>query len=137
MKHIIATIALAGLFAGCNKKGQDFKIKSVTLTAHRAIQYPQQLLRFRFLDGADSSQVIGVTSGYPANLPLPVTLLVEPAFKLKLYKNPCYVQLWGDSTGLIGSCRVNMDNYKIIFPLEMDVANDDLKATLTGKWDQE
>jgi hypothetical protein len=137
MKHITATIALVLLFISCNKKGQDFKINTVTLTAHRPLQYRQELLYVRFLDGADSQQVLGVTSGYPANLPLPATLLVNPAFKLRLYKQPCYVQLWGDSTGLIGSCKVNMDDYKIIFPLEMEVANADMKVTLHGKWDQE
>jgi hypothetical protein len=30
-----------------------------------------------------------------------------------------------------------MDNYKIIFPLEMDVENEDMKVSLAGKWDQE
>jgi hypothetical protein len=137
MKHIIATIALVLVLTSCNKKGQDFKIRSVTLLAHRSLQYPQELLRIRFLDGADSQKVIGVTSGYPANLPLPTTMLVDPAFRLRLYSQPCYVQLWGDSTGLIGSAKVNMDEYKIIFPLEMKVENADMKVTLTGKWDQQ
>jgi hypothetical protein len=137
MKQVIAALALAGLLVSCNKTKQDFKINTVTLIAHRPVQHPQELLYLRFLDGADSSQVIGVTSGYPANLPLPATLLVTPAFRLQLYRNPCYVQLWGDSTGLIGSCRVNMDNYKIIFPLEMDVENAEMKVSLAGKWDQD
>jgi len=30
-----------------------------------------------------------------------------------------------------------MDNYKITFPLEMEVENEDLKVTLNGKWDQQ
>jgi hypothetical protein len=137
MKYIIATIALVMVLTSCNKKGQDFKIKSVTLLAHRPLQYQQELLRVKFLDGADSQKVIGVTSGYPVNLPLPATMLVDPSFKLKLYHQPCYVQLWGDSTGLIGTCKVNMDDYKIIFPLEMEVVNSDMKVTLTGKWDQQ
>ena len=137
MKHIIATIALVMVLISCNKKGQDFKIRSVTLLAHRPLQYPQELLQVKFLNGTDSQKVIGVTSGYPANLPLPATMLVDPSFKLKLYKQPCYVQLWGDSTGLIGSVKVNLDDYKIIFPLEMEVGNQDMKVTLTGKWDQQ
>ena len=137
MKSTIATISLGMVLISCNKKGQDFKIKSVTLLAHRALQYPQELLRFKFLDGADSQKVVGVTPGYPANLPLPATMLVDPAFRLKLYSQPCYVQLWGDSTGLIGSVKVKMDDYKIIFPLEMELTNRDMKVTLTGKWDQQ
>ena len=137
MKDIIATIALVMVLTSCNKKGQDFKIRSVTLLAHRPLQYQQELLRVKFLDGADSQKVIGVTSGYPANLPLPATMLVDPSFKLKLYSQPCYVQLWGDSTGLIGTVKVNMDDYKIIFPLEMEAGNSDMKVTLTGKWDQQ
>jgi len=137
MKYIIATIALVMVLTSCNKKGQDFKLRSVTLLAHRPLQYQQELLRVKFLDGADSQKVIGITSGYPANLPLPATMMVDPSFKLKLYRQPCYVQLWGDSTGLIGTCKVNMDDYKIIFPLEMEVANSDMKVTLTGKWDQQ
>ena len=137
MKHILAAIALVLVFISCNKKGQDFKIKSVTLLAHRPLQYPQELLRVRFLDGTDSQKVIGITAGYPANGPLPATMLVDPAFRLKLYSRPCYVQLWGDSSGLIGSAKVNMDDYKIIFPLEMELENADMKVTLTGKWDQQ
>ncbi|MBO9202376.1 MULTISPECIES: hypothetical protein [Niastella] len=137
MKYIITALALTAILVSCNKKGQDFKIKSVTLLKHRPLQYPQELLRVKFLDGADSQKVIGITSGYPANLPLPATMLVDPAFKLKLYSQPCYVQLWGDSTGLIGSSKVNMDDYKIIFPLDMEVENEDMKVTLTGKWDQQ
>ena len=137
MKYIIVTTALVMVLLSCNKKGQDFTIRSVTLLAHRPLQYPQELLRVKFLDGADSQKVIGVTSGYPASLPLPAMMLVNPAFRLKLYRQPCIVQLWGDSTGLIGSVKLNMDDYKIIFPLEMEVANQDMKVTLTGKWDQQ
>ncbi|OQP52651.1 hypothetical protein A4H97_25365 [Niastella yeongjuensis] len=137
MKHIITIIALVLTLISCNKKGQDFKIKSVTLLAHRPLQYTRELLRVRLLDGVDSQKVIGETAGYPASLPLPATLLVNPAFQLKLYSQPCYVQLWGDSTGLIGTAKLNMKDYKIIFPLEMEVGNADMKVTLTGKWDQQ
>jgi len=43
--------------------------------------------------------------------------------------------LWADSTGLISSQKMNMDSYKIIFPLEMDVKNKDMDVTLSGNWD--
>lgn len=124
------------LFSSCSKENQEFKIKTVTLNSHQEGKYPQELLRVRFLDGSDTQHILGVTSGYPANLPLPVVLSVTPAFKLKLYKQPCYVQIWGDSTGLIGSCKVNMDKYKIIFPLEMEVQSPGINVTLSGQWGQ-
>lgn len=109
MKHIRLALILVILFSSCSKENQEFKIKTITLNSHREGKYSQELLRVRFLAGSDSQRILGVTSGYPANLPLPVALSVTPAFKLKLYKQPCYVQLWGDSTGLIGSCKVNAE----------------------------
>jgi hypothetical protein len=135
VKHILLIAGLVALFTGCNKEDQAFKLKTVTVNAHRAGNYSRELLSIRIVDAADTAHVLGATKGYPANLPLPVTLSVSPDFKWELYKQSFYVQLLGDSTGLIGSCRVNMDNYKIIFPLEMEVENEDMNVTLSGKWD--
>ncbi|HEU4551283.1 MAG TPA: hypothetical protein VFS25_00550 [Chitinophaga sp.] len=135
VKHILFTAGLVALFTGCNKDDQAFRLKTVTLNAHREGKYPGELLSIRIVDAADTAHVLGTTKGYPANLPLPVTLSVSPNFKWELYKQSFYVQLLGDSTGLIGSCKVNMDNYKIIFPLEMEVESEAVNVTLSGKWD--
>lgn len=136
MKHLLFALILVILISGCSKKNEEFKIATVTLNGHQTGKYPQELLSVRFLDGTDSQRVLGVTSGYPANLPLPATLAVDPGFKIQLYKQPCYVQVWGDSSGLIGSVKVNMDLYKIIFPLEMEVKDAGMDVTLSGQWVQ-
>jgi len=132
--QLILTLMLP--FFSCSKKNQEFKIKTVTINDYQGGKYPQELLHIRFLDGADSQHVLGMTAGYPAWLPLPAVLSVEPAFHIQLYKHPCYVQLWGDSTGLIGSYKMNMDKYKIIFPLEMEAKGTGMDVTLNGSWGQ-
>lgn len=130
MKHSLFFVLL---LAGCSKKNKEFTLKSVTLNSHAAAS-PSELLYVRFLDGADTQHVLATTTAYPAGLPLPAVLSVHPAFELPLYKHPFFVQLWGDSSGLIGTAKIDMDEYKIIFPLEMEVKSADLDVTVSGAW---
>lgn len=122
------------LLFGCSKKNKEFTLKTVTLNSHRALTSPSEPLRIRFLDGADTQHILATTAAYPASLPLPAVLSVHPAFQLPLYKHPFFVQLWGDSTGLIGTAELDMDDYKIIFPLEMEIKGADLDVTVSGGW---
>jgi hypothetical protein len=137
MKHTILILISLWLLCSCNKESQDFRVKAVTINSYRPTQYPHETLRVRFLDDEHTGHVLGVTDGYPASLPLPAKLNVNPAFKLKLYKQPCVIELWGDSTGLIGSAKMNMSNYKIVFPLEMEVESENFRLSVSGKWDQQ
>lgn len=136
MKQLILVFIIAIASSACSKQNQHFKAKSVTLNGHEILNYPHELLRLRFLDGLDSTKVLGSTTGYPADLPLPAVLAINPGFTIQLYKDPCYVQLWGDSSGLIGTAKVNMNHYKIIFPLEMEIKSAGFDVTLAGVWDQ-
>lgn len=54
---------------------------------------------------------------------------------MTLYHKSYRVQLYGDVSGLIGACSVNMDEYKIIFPIDMEVKNDSLSISMTGSWE--
>lgn len=130
MKHSLFFILL---LVGCSKKDKEFTLKSVTLDNHGAASTSERLT-VRFLDGADTQHVLATTTAYPASLPLPAVLSVHPAFQLPLYKHPFFVQLWGDSSGLIGTAEIDMDEYKIIFPLEMEVKSADLDVTVSGTW---
>ncbi len=137
MKHTLLLLTSLWLLCSCNKESQDFRVKAVTLSSYHRTKYPNEKLYVRFLDKEHTGHVLGATDGYPASLPLPVKLNVNPAFKLKLYKQPCFIELWGDSTGLIGSTRMNMGHYKIIFPLEMEVEGENFQLSVGGKWDQQ
>lgn len=136
MKYTLLILISGGLWCSCNKNSQDFRVKAVTINSYYKTQYPHETLHVRFLDNENSGHVLGTSDGYPATMPLPVKLNVNPAFKLKLYKEPCFIELWGDSTGLIGSGKMNMSSYKIVFPLEMEVENENFNVSVSGKWDQ-
>jgi hypothetical protein len=135
MKYITLLAIMVLSITACQKDDQNFKLKTVTINTYSKKDLPLQRVYVRIIDAADTQRVIGTSASYPSNLPLPVTLAVASSLKQALYKNTCLVQLWGDSTGLLGSQKMTMDNYKIIFPLEMDVDNEDMDITLSGNWD--
>ncbi|MES2064683.1 MAG: hypothetical protein V4456_22385 [Bacteroidota bacterium] len=135
MKYItLLAIIILGITA-CQKDDQNFKLKTVTINAYTRKDLPLQHIYVKIVDAIDSQRVIGISASYPSNLPLPVTLGVTSSLKQALYKHACLVQLWGDTAGLLSSKRMDMDNYKIVFPLEMDVENEEMNITLSGKWD--
>ncbi|WPU96237.1 hypothetical protein SNE25_11980 [Mucilaginibacter sabulilitoris] len=135
MKYITLAAIIALCITACRKDDQNFKLKTITINAYTKKDLPLQRIYVRIVDAADTQRIIGISAAYPSNLPLPVTLGVTSAMKQALYKNTCRVLLYGDSTGLLSSQKMNMDNYKIIFPLEMDVKNEDMDITLSGSWD--
>lgn len=135
MKHIILAFLLVVGISACSKKDENFKLKTVTLTAYKGKTLSQQHIYIRIVDAGDTTRVVAKSSSYPSDLPLPATLGLESAVKQPFYKNTCYVQLWGETDGLISAVKVNMDKYKIIFPLAMEVGNEVFDATLSGSWD--
>ncbi|MFS2188881.1 hypothetical protein ACCC92_19535 [Mucilaginibacter sp. Mucisp84] len=135
MKYITLLAIIIVSITACQKDNQNFKLKTVTINAYTNKSSELQHVYVRIVDAADQQRVIGKSDSYPSNLPLPVTLGITSSLKQALYKQTCIVQLWADSTGLISSQKMNMDSYKIIFPLEMDVKNKDMDVTLSGNWD--
>jgi hypothetical protein len=135
MKYITLLAIIIVSITACQKDNQNFKLKTVTINAYTNKNSELQHIYVKVVDAADNQRVIGKSASYPSTLPLPVTLGITSSLKQALYKQTCIVQLWADSTGLISSQKMNMDSYKIIFPLEMDVKNKDMDVTLSGNWD--
>lgn len=135
MKYLSLLAFLVLNITACRKDNQNFKLKTVTINAYPRKNLPLQHIYVRIVDAADTALVLDKSDLYPSNLPLPVVLKVSLGMKKMLYKNSCVVQLWGDLSGLLSSEKLNMTNYKIIFPLEMDVENREMNVKLSGSWD--
>jgi len=124
---------LAVVLAGCTKENRTFTLKTIKLNDYKRTNLPAQKLYLEFFDD-DIAAPLAHTELYPNTLPLPATLNVYPPAPMTLYKKGYHVQLWGDSTGYISSCHIDMDDYKIIFPIDMDVKSDSLNVDLMGSW---
>ena len=126
-------ICLVLLCAGCQKENIDFTLKSVRLNDYRDTDLPVQQLYLKICED-DTAVVLAHTNKYPSNLTLPATFSVHPAIPMPLYRKHYRFQLWGDVSGYIGGCRVEMDEYKIVFPIDMEVKNDSLSISISGSW---
>lgn len=131
MKKILA-ILLAISLTGCNKDNKTFTLKTIRLNDYRKVNDWPEKLYLKVLN--DQAIPLAQTEGYPNYLILPATFNVLPVASMTLYNRSYTVQLWGDSTGYISSCQINMDDYKIIFPIDMEITNDSLRISVTGSW---
>ncbi len=128
---------LAGLLtlalAGCTKESKTFTLKTVRLNEYRRMGFPAQKLHLEVF-GENNPDPLANTGYYPADLTLPASFKMYPSLPMNLYSDAYEVQLWGDSSGHIGTCRINMEEYKIIFPIDMEVKNDSLNISIIGSW---
>lgn len=134
MKKIFLLCVFAASFFSCDKKDKEFELKSIKLISYDNTNLPIQNLQFQIVQAEDDTTILTSTEIYPNNLPLPIVLGTKTSLSSQLYKNSYIIQLWGDSTGLIGSARVKMSNYKIIFPIEMEVESERMTISLSGSW---
>jgi hypothetical protein len=134
MKQLFLVILTGLIFIGCDKNHKEFTLKTIKLNSYKSINLPAQNLSFRIVQGINTQTPLAATDTYPTKLPLPVTLAVTPSLSAKLYSQSYSIQLLGDSTGLIGSCTVDMDQYKIIFPIEMEIENEEMNISISGSW---
>ncbi len=124
---------MATLFAGCTRDDISFSLKTIRLNNYERKTTVHQKLHLEVFDD-NKSVALASTDLYPSDLTLPASFKVDPAVPMALYKKAYHVQLWGDSTGYIGSCQINMDEYKIVFPIDMEVKNDSLNISIMGSW---
>ncbi|MBL7711760.1 MAG: hypothetical protein JNL13_04825 [Chitinophagaceae bacterium] len=132
--HRIRTILylLPVLLSGsCTRQHKIFTLKTIRLNDYRQAKRPAQKLHLEVVEG---NTLLAHTAPYPSELTLPVSFKAEPAARLSLYSKTYSIQLHGDSSGLIGSCNVTMEEYKIIFPIDMEVRNDSLSVSILGSW---
>ncbi len=132
MKRALAVLLLAVSLISCTKDNKIFNLKTIRLNECRQINKQTERLYLKIFDA--HAVFLTQTESYPNDLPLPVTLKVKPNIPMALYKGSYFIQLWGDTTGYISSCRINMDEYKIIFPIDMEVKSDSLIISLQGSW---
>lgn len=132
MKNIVVLL-FAILFAGCAKDNKTFSLKVIRLNDYRQTNLPDQKLHLELIEDGTSA-VLARTDSYPSDLTLPATFNVHPSVPMMPYSKTYRIQLWGEVTGYMGSCRINMDEYKIIFPIDMEVAGDSLNVSIAGSW---
>jgi len=132
MKTILIAL-LAFMIAGCAKENKTFSLKTIRLNDYTKTADTAQQLYLEIFD-ANSSTPLARTGLYPAGLPLPATLKVYPVLPLKLYKEACHIELWSNVSGYISSCDLHMSEYKIIFPIDMEVKSDSLNVSVMGTW---
>ena len=125
-------LLLVVLFAGCKKEDSVFTLKTVKLNKYPHTSISQRLYLKVFNENLNT--VLSQTDVYPSDLTLPASFSITPQISLKPYKEHYRFELWGDVSGLIGSCQMNMDDYKIIFPIDMEVKSDSLIISATGSW---
>ncbi|WP_142688608.1 hypothetical protein [Chitinophaga polysaccharea] len=128
-------LLIALLLLSCNKDNKEFTLKAIKLNSYKMPANAAEHLFLKILDISHPGDPLAVTRSYPAQLTLPATFSVSPAVKWKLYRKGYHIELWGDSTGRIGACDVNMEEYKIIFPIDMEVKSDDLNVSIMGSWE--
>lgn len=132
-RKLIYLLACLLIFVGCKKTDKIFTLKTIQLNHYSAHQTNEELLWLKVLD-TDLVTVLAETDRYPSKYTLPARFAIHPSLPLPLYAQHYTIQLWGDSTGLLGECIVDMDDYKIVFPIDMEVDSETLGVSIQGSW---
>lgn len=126
-------LTVLSLFS-CGNDDRIFQLKTVKLIGYeRRESLPEQNLYIKiFKDDIPTS--IAQTEIYPGSLPLPAVFKVYPSPEMNLYAELYHMELWGDVTGYIGNCSVDMAHYKIVFPIDMEVKGERVEISMQGSW---
>jgi hypothetical protein len=134
LKWKLAAITILISLASCTKDNKIFSLKTIRLNDCRSANIHIQKVYFKVFTDNNMATPLTTTDVYPGYLTLPATFKVAPTLQMTLYSKTYYVQLWGDSTGYIGACKIIMADYKIMFPIDMEVKNDSLNISIMGSW---
>lgn len=134
-KKLLYLLPFIFLLFSCNKEDYIFHLKSVKLNEYSQRNHLSEQKLYVKVFSNESAIALAQTDGYPSNLPLPATLKMYPAVDMNLYDSPYYLELWGSEQGYIARCDINMDDYKIIFPIDMEVENEELNVSILGSWE--
>lgn len=135
IRIILITSFFSMAFISCKKDRYIFTMKSIRLNSFQKSKFPSQSLSVKVVYTDNPGMVLGSTESYPGNLTLPVILAVNPRPQIHLYKEHITIQLWGDSTGLIASSDMDMKEYKIIYPIDMETKSDSVSFSVMGSWE--
>lgn len=120
----------------CKKKEKiEFTLNNLTLKSIKQDNLPSQKLYIKvlMLDNI-TEEVLATTNKYPGEYTLPVKYGLENPVKMNFYKHTYAVALYGDSSGYIEKNTVNINDYKILYPLDMETKNNGLEIVLSGTW---
>lgn len=134
MKYILISFcAVLFISTSCKKKKEriEFTLKSLTLKAFEKESLPEQNVYLKVLQ---EGTVLAETYNYPSKYTLPAKFGLEQSVQMNFYKNDYTVELWGDSSGYIGSNPIHLEDYKIIYPLDMETENNGIEIVLSGTW---
>ena len=135
-KKIISFFLVSSLFFlfSCQNDDRTFQLDTVKLEQfEKEKSLPEQKLFIKVFK-EESKISIAETELYPSDLPLPATLKMYPSPEMNLYVTSYHLELWGNITGYIDRCSVHMDDYKIIFPIDMEVKGEHLEISMQGSW---
>jgi len=134
MKKIFILVLCLSATLGCKKDRYEFTLKAVKLNSFHKKHHFSENLFIKIVEPSDTTSVLATTDIYPGNITLPATYAVHPGLLRHLYVNPVTLQLWGDSSGFISSNTLDMKEYKIIYPIDMEVENEEVSFSLLGSW---
>lgn len=110
-------------------------MKTIQLHSYDKTQVSDQNLFIKVVDN-NLSTVLAITDNYPSRWTLPATFIIKSKPQLHLYNNEhISVQLWGDSSGFIGSSTIHMKEYKIQFPIDMETKEGTTSFSIAGTWE--
>lgn len=135
INNLLLPVLCILILTGCKKDRYVFTLKNVKLNEYHKSGYPVQNLFIKIVSADNANNALATTEEYPGQLPLPVTFGIHPSARIHLYRDRIAVQLWGETSGLIASSTVDMKEYKIIYPIEMETENDAVSFTLLGSWE--
>lgn len=134
MKKLFFSLLILFLMS-CTNDNNIFTLKTIKLNDfERRTTLPAQKLYFKVFKN-DSEIPLTETGFYPSNYAMPSTFKVFPSVGMQLYGKAYNVQLWSETDGYLGRCDIDMDKYKIIFPIDMEVENDSLNIAIQGNWE--
>jgi hypothetical protein len=138
MKQSFLYIGLAGfllVLTSCKKKKDiNFTLTQLTVNNFPEEQYPAQNISVKVVCISENDTLLAQTGVQSSKYSLPAVYTVEPKLIMNFYHNDYVVQLWGDSSGLMGSNPIHLKDYKIIYPIEMETENNGVTIGLKGTW---
>lgn len=135
MNKIIFFLLCIVFATSCKKDRYIFTMKTVKLIGYDKEKFPEQNLYIKVIDTYPSN-VLATSETYPSKQTLPATFNLSPHPEVHLYKNKnITIQLWGDISGYMESSTINMKEYKIIFPIDMETEEGETKFGVAGTWE--
>lgn len=135
LKQIIIILFMTASVMSCSNEDNTFHLNTVKLIEYSQRESISEQRIFIKAFSNDSPEPLAQTEKFSNALPMPITLKMHPKAEMNLYGKDYHLELWGEVSGFIGRCDIDMDNYKIVFPIDMEIEGEELTASIQGGWD--